>query len=30
MIWTNLNLYYIRKLSCKFELFWLNDFWEDF
>jgi hypothetical protein len=23
MMWTTLNLHYIRKLSCKYELFWL-------
>jgi hypothetical protein len=33
-IWTNLNLHYIRKLSCKCKLFWLSaswgeDFWND-
>jgi hypothetical protein len=27
MIWTNLNLHYIRKLSCKYELFWLCGSW---
>jgi hypothetical protein len=31
MIWTNLNLQYIRKLSCKYELFCLSgSFKEDF
>jgi hypothetical protein len=29
MIWTNLNLHYIRKLSCKYELFWLCGFLND-
>jgi hypothetical protein len=29
MIWTNLNLHFIRKLSCKYELFWLSGSWED-
>jgi hypothetical protein len=24
MVWTNLNLHYIRKLSCKYELLWLS------
>jgi hypothetical protein len=24
MMWTILNLHYIRKLSCKYELFWLS------
>ena len=24
MVCTNLNLHYIRKLSCKYELFWLS------
>ena len=24
MISKNLNLYYIRKLSCKYDLFWLS------
>jgi hypothetical protein len=24
MIWRNLNLHYIRKLSCKYDLFWLS------
>jgi hypothetical protein len=24
MMWTILNLYYIRKLSCKYDLFWLS------
>jgi hypothetical protein len=33
MVCTNLNLYYIRKLSCKYELLWLSgsgeeDFWK--
>ena len=28
MIWRNLNLHYIKKLSCKYELFWLCGFWE--
>jgi hypothetical protein len=27
---TNLNLHYIRKLSCKYELFWLSGSGEDF
>jgi hypothetical protein len=27
MIWTNLNLFYIRKLSCEYELFWLCGLW---
>jgi hypothetical protein len=27
MIWTNLNLHFIRKLSWKYELFWLRDPW---
>ena len=26
IIWTNLNLHYIRNLSCKCELFWLSGF----
>jgi hypothetical protein len=26
---TNLNLHYIRKLSCKYELFWLSGLWEE-
>jgi hypothetical protein len=30
MIWTNLILHYIRKLSCKYELFSLSNTWEDF
>jgi hypothetical protein len=30
MIWTNLNIHYIRKLSCKYDLFWLSGSWEDF
>jgi hypothetical protein len=30
IIWTKLNLNYIRKLSCKYELFWLWGSWEDF
>ena len=25
MVWTILNLHYIRKLSCKYDLFWLSD-----
>jgi hypothetical protein len=25
-----LNLHYIRQLSCKYDLVWLTDFWEDF
>jgi hypothetical protein len=29
MVWTNLNLHYIRKLSCKYELFWLSGLWEE-
>jgi hypothetical protein len=29
MIWTNLNLHYIRKLSCRYDLFWLSGSWED-
>jgi hypothetical protein len=24
MIWRDLNLHYIRKLSCKYDLFWLS------
>jgi hypothetical protein len=24
MMWTIVNLHYIRKLSCKYDLFWLN------
>jgi hypothetical protein len=24
MTWRNLNLHYIRKLSCKYDLFWLS------
>jgi hypothetical protein len=24
MMWTILNLHYIRKLSCKYDLFWLS------
>jgi hypothetical protein len=24
MIWRNLNLHYIRMLSCKYDLFWLS------
>jgi hypothetical protein len=24
IIWRNLNLHYIRKLSCKYDLFWLS------
>jgi hypothetical protein len=24
MIWRNFNLHYIRKLSCKYDLFWLS------
>jgi hypothetical protein len=24
MIWRNLNLHYIRKLSCEYDVFWLN------
>jgi hypothetical protein len=24
MMWTILNLHYIRKLSCKYDLFWLT------
>jgi hypothetical protein len=24
MMWTILNLHYIRKLSCKYDLLWLN------
>jgi hypothetical protein len=24
MIWRNLNLHYIRKISCKFDLIWLS------
>jgi hypothetical protein len=31
MIWTNLNLHYVRMLSCRFEIFWAcgssEDFW---
>jgi hypothetical protein len=30
MIWRNLNLHYIRKLSCKYDLFWLIGSWKDF
>ena len=30
MIWTNLNLHYVRKLPCKFELSWFSGSWEDF
>jgi hypothetical protein len=30
MIFTNLNLYYIRMLSCKFQLFYPSSSWEDF
>jgi hypothetical protein len=30
MIWTNLNLHYVRILSCKFEIFWACGSWEDF
>jgi hypothetical protein len=29
MILTYLILYYVRKLSCKFELFWLSGFWKE-
>jgi hypothetical protein len=31
MIWTKLNVHYVRKLSCtcKYELFWLNGSWEE-
>jgi hypothetical protein len=29
MIWINLNLHYIRKLSCKYELFWFFGSWEE-
>jgi hypothetical protein len=29
-IWTNLNLHSIRKLLCKYELFWLICSWEGF
>jgi hypothetical protein len=29
MIWTNLNLHYVRKLPYKFELSWLSDSWEE-
>ena len=29
MIWTNLNLHYIRKLSYKFQLFWPSGSWEE-
>jgi hypothetical protein len=30
MMCTHLNLHYIIKLSCKYELFWLSGSWEDF
>ena len=30
MMWTILNLHYIRKLSCKYDLFWLSGSGEDF
>jgi hypothetical protein len=30
MMWTILNLHYIRKLSYKYELFYLSSLWEDF
>jgi hypothetical protein len=30
MMWTILNLHNIRKLSCKYELFWLSGSEEDF
>jgi hypothetical protein len=30
MIWTILNLHYIRKLSCKFDLYWVSGSGEDF
>ena len=26
---TNFNLHYIRKLQCKFQLFWLSGSWEE-
>jgi hypothetical protein len=28
MIWTNLNTFNVRKLSCKFELFWSYGSWK--
>jgi hypothetical protein len=30
MIFTNLILYHVRKLSCKFTLLWPSGSWEDF
>jgi hypothetical protein len=31
MMWTILNMHYIRKLSYKYDLFWLSGSWkEDF
>jgi hypothetical protein len=29
MMWTILNLHYIRKLSCIYDLFWLSGFGEE-
>jgi hypothetical protein len=29
MMWTILNLHYIRYLSCKYDLFWLCGFGEE-
>jgi hypothetical protein len=29
MIWTNLNVHYNRKLSCKYKIFWLSGSWEE-
>jgi hypothetical protein len=28
MILTNLILYYVRRLSCKFQYFWASNYWE--
>jgi hypothetical protein len=30
MIWRNLNLHYIKKLSCRYDLFWSRGSGEDF
>jgi hypothetical protein len=30
MVWTNVNLHYIRQLSCKSELFWFSGSGKDF